>query len=70
MSIPAGAFHRIELLDAIISRAEAACERYREAAQKPARLPGTVLWRRQSLQQMEIALARLQAERRVDQTEG
>ena len=68
MPIPAAEFERNEILEAIISRAEAACERYRQAAEKPGLHPQTARTRRQILQQMELSLARLRAQRTFDHT--
>jgi len=53
----------IAMLDAMIERAEAACERYRQAAVQPHLHPQTARARHQTLQQMEMSLSRLRAQR-------
>ena len=51
------------MIDAMILRAEAACERYRRSAERKCANEYVAQARRQTLQQMERALSRLQAER-------
>ena len=70
MPIPAAEFARNEILEAIISRAEAGCERYRQAAEKPGLHPQTARTRRQILQQMALSLARLRSQRMFDHATG
>jgi hypothetical protein len=50
-------------MDAMISRAEAACERYRQAALEEGLSPAVVTRRRSASQTMKDVLARLQAQR-------
>ena len=57
-------------LDAVICRAEAGCERVRQAAAKAGLHPRIKQRHREALQQLELALSRLQAERRVDRTKA
>jgi len=52
-----------EELDAMIGRAEAACLRYRQAADKPGLNSLAARMRRGSYQAMEKSLARLRAQR-------
>ena len=66
----APALLHLTILENMIGRAEVACERYRRSAQRDNPSEHVVRSRRQALQQMERALSRLQAERRVDQTAG
>ena len=51
------------VINAMISRAEAACERYRQAALEEGLSPAIVARRRSSSQTMEDMLARLRAHR-------
>jgi hypothetical protein len=53
----------LTVIDAMITRAEAACERYRQAALEEGLSPATVARRRSSSQTMKDMLARLRAER-------
>ena len=64
----APALLHLTILEKMIGRAEVACDRYRRSAQRENPSKHVVRSRRQALQQMERALSRLQAERRVDQT--
>lgn len=64
----APAILHLTMLELMIARAEAACERYRRSAQRDNSSQHVVRSRRQALQQMERALSRLQAGRRIDQT--
>ncbi len=66
----APAILHLTMLELMIARAEAACQRYRCSAQRDHPSEHVVRSRRQALQQMEIALSRLQAERRAEQTAG
>lgn len=68
MSILATMAEGNKRLDATICRAEAGCERVRQAAAKASLHPRIRQRHREALQQLELALSRLQAERRVDRT--
>jgi hypothetical protein len=61
---PAYSAH-VAVLDELIVRAEASCERHRRAAAEPDLRPSVALAGRQALHQMEIALSRLRGYRRV-----
>jgi hypothetical protein len=61
----AAALVSLAVLDEMIARAETSCERQRRAVAEPDLKPSTVHTRRQALQQMEIALSRLRAQRFV-----
>ena len=65
MDVPAPAWSHQAMIDAMILRAEAACERYRRSAERKCANEYVAQARRQTLQQMERALSRLQAERQV-----
>lgn len=52
-----------DMLDTMIRRAEAACERYRSAAAAPGLNPFAARARRHTLKQMEESLARLRVQR-------
>ena len=54
---------RIDMLDAMVDRAEAACERYRRATAKAELNTLAARTRRQVLQHLELSLARLRAQR-------
>ena len=66
----AGATSYVALVDAMIARAEVACERYRRSAQQDGLNLYVARSRRQALQQMELSLSRLRAQRMRDQTPG
>ena len=68
MSDPAAASPTVVMLDAMILRAEAACERYRRAAEAKGLKPKAVRSRRKTLERMESALAWLRAQREPRQT--
>ena len=53
----------LTVIDAMIGRAEGACERYRQAALEEGLSPASVARRRSSSQTMEDMLARLRADR-------
>ena len=53
----------LTVIDAMISRAEADCERYRQAALEEGLSPAIVARRHRSSQTMKDMLARLRAER-------
>jgi hypothetical protein len=55
----------LTVIDAMISRAEAACERYSQAALEEGLSPAVASRRRSSSQTMKDMLARLRAERVV-----
>jgi hypothetical protein len=59
---PAYSAH-VAVLDELIARAEASCERHRRAAAEPDLKPSVAHGRRQALRQVEIALSRLRARR-------
>ena len=63
MDVPAQAWSYQAMIDAMILRAQAACERYRRSAERKCVNEYVARGRRQTLQQMERALSRLQAER-------
>ena len=65
MDVPAPAWSYQAMIDAMILRAQAACERYRRSAERKCASEHVARGRRQTLQQMERALSRLQAERQV-----
>ena len=64
----AGALSHVAMVDAMIARAELACERYRRSAQQDGLNLYVARSRRQALQQMERSLSRLRAQRMGDQT--
>ncbi len=66
----AGVSSHVALVDAMIARAEVACERYRRSAQQDGLNLYVARSRRQALRQMELSLSRLRAQRLADQTAG
>jgi hypothetical protein len=58
------------ILDAMIGRAEVACERYRRNAERKGIPPDWIERRRRTLQTMEAVLARLQFKREAVASKG
>jgi hypothetical protein len=70
MNNSAGNSAHVAILDAMIGRAEAACERYRRAVTEKGLHPQAARSRGKALQLMELSLSRLRAQRTVDHASG